>query len=163
MIFDCPACGKRLRIKDEFAGKKAKCPQCKKTVVVPSEFEERVNELQKPIERGQLGEEPVNHGVSHRFLAGIGMCVAGAIVFAIGILVNVMLDIAAREHGGKISEKALRVCIGVMLLGGMLFCSGFGILWRTLGQRAKKIILIVAVVLSSALLLIALSTLFWSS
>ena len=34
--FDCPQCGKKLRVRDELAGKKGKCPGCGNVVVVPT-------------------------------------------------------------------------------------------------------------------------------
>ena len=34
IIFDCE-CGKKLKAKDDLAGKKVKCPDCKKAVLVP--------------------------------------------------------------------------------------------------------------------------------
>lgn len=33
--FECPQCGKRLRVKDESAGKKASCPACRTIMIVP--------------------------------------------------------------------------------------------------------------------------------
>lgn len=35
MKFSCPTCGKVLNVKDEFAGKKARCPSCKEVLTVP--------------------------------------------------------------------------------------------------------------------------------
>jgi len=35
MKFSCPSCGKTLNVKDEFAGKKARCPGCKEVLTVP--------------------------------------------------------------------------------------------------------------------------------
>src|SRR5690349_9470735 len=32
----CPACGKQLRVKDEFAGKRVKCPSCGQILALPS-------------------------------------------------------------------------------------------------------------------------------
>src|SRR5262245_56173738 len=37
IIFSCPACEQKLRVKDEMAGQKGKCPHCKQAVVVPRE------------------------------------------------------------------------------------------------------------------------------
>lgn len=34
--FSCPSCGFKLKVKDEFAGKKAKCRQCQKVILIPS-------------------------------------------------------------------------------------------------------------------------------
>ena len=36
MIFGCPNCGKELRVKDELAGKKGKCPGCGNTITAPA-------------------------------------------------------------------------------------------------------------------------------
>lgn len=35
MILNCPECGKRLRVSDELAGRKGKCPACGTTIQVP--------------------------------------------------------------------------------------------------------------------------------
>lgn len=35
MKFSCPTCGKVLNVKDEYAGKKARCPSCKEVLTVP--------------------------------------------------------------------------------------------------------------------------------
>jgi hypothetical protein len=32
----CPQCGKQLRVKDELAGRKGKCPQCQATIQIPA-------------------------------------------------------------------------------------------------------------------------------
>lgn len=34
----CPSCAVTFKAKDEFAGKKAKCPKCGGRIVVPSPF-----------------------------------------------------------------------------------------------------------------------------
>jgi uncharacterized Zn finger protein (UPF0148 family) len=36
MRFSCPHCGKALNVKDEYAGKKAKCPGCRNLIRVPA-------------------------------------------------------------------------------------------------------------------------------
>jgi hypothetical protein len=33
--FNCPFCGKRLHVKEEFAGKRARCPGCQQIITVP--------------------------------------------------------------------------------------------------------------------------------
>ena len=35
MRFSCPSCGKTLNVKDEYAGKKARCPGCQEPLTVP--------------------------------------------------------------------------------------------------------------------------------
>jgi uncharacterized Zn finger protein (UPF0148 family) len=35
MRFSCPSCGKVLNVKDEYAGKKARCPGCQEALTVP--------------------------------------------------------------------------------------------------------------------------------
>src|SRR5262245_34348836 len=37
IAFSCPACNRELRIKDELAGQKGKCPYSKRAIVVPQE------------------------------------------------------------------------------------------------------------------------------
>jgi DNA-directed RNA polymerase subunit RPC12/RpoP len=39
--FDCPKCGKRLKVKEEFLGKQVKCPSCNHRVQVPARAEDR--------------------------------------------------------------------------------------------------------------------------
>ena len=38
--FDCPHCGRTLRVNDKFAGQSGKCPACQKALVVPEELPE---------------------------------------------------------------------------------------------------------------------------
>jgi predicted RNA-binding Zn-ribbon protein involved in translation (DUF1610 family) len=33
--FTCPECGNKLRAKQEFSGKKGKCPKCSKMINIP--------------------------------------------------------------------------------------------------------------------------------
>ena len=47
--FKCDSCGVAMKIKDELAGKKGKCPKCKSTFVIP-ELEEEVVEEDEEIE-----------------------------------------------------------------------------------------------------------------
>ena len=35
--FNCPACGKKIAVQDEHAGKKARCPGCKQVIAIPLE------------------------------------------------------------------------------------------------------------------------------
>ncbi len=52
----CPACGKALNLKDEFAGKKGKCPACGHVVVVPPKpFELQPVEAPKRMEETPPG------------------------------------------------------------------------------------------------------------
>lgn len=36
ILVTCPGCGKRLNVKDEYAGRKAKCPNCGTILVIPT-------------------------------------------------------------------------------------------------------------------------------
>ena len=44
IAFACPECGKRLEIRDEHAGKKAKCPGCGAVLTVPRKSSRRVEQ-----------------------------------------------------------------------------------------------------------------------
>jgi DNA-directed RNA polymerase subunit RPC12/RpoP len=35
IAFDCPGCGKRFQVKEEFGGRKSKCPTCGTRLLVP--------------------------------------------------------------------------------------------------------------------------------
>ncbi len=37
ITFDCGTCGKKLKVKDEYAGKRAICPFCQAKISVPSD------------------------------------------------------------------------------------------------------------------------------
>ena len=49
--FVCPACNKQLKVKDELAGKKGKCPGCGKPIMVP---ENRATALSEPGKRSPV-------------------------------------------------------------------------------------------------------------
>ncbi|MFV0443559.1 MAG: PrsW family glutamic-type intramembrane protease [Planctomycetaceae bacterium] len=46
--FQCPHCGKTLRIPDQHAGKKGKCPGCKQLLSIPTPAESFDNEISPP-------------------------------------------------------------------------------------------------------------------
>ncbi len=46
--FSCSSCGKRLRVKDDFAGQSSKCPGCGWGVTVPMETEGPTEESSPP-------------------------------------------------------------------------------------------------------------------
>src|SRR2546426_545584 len=35
IAFACPGCGEKLKVKDDLAGKRGKCPRCRSSVLVP--------------------------------------------------------------------------------------------------------------------------------
>ena len=55
--YKCEECGVAMKIKDDLAGKKGKCPQCKSSFIVPSPEEpvEEADEL--PLDDPQPEEE----------------------------------------------------------------------------------------------------------
>lgn len=60
--FDCPHCAKALRLKDELAGKKGKCPACGKSITVPSASENRTLSLADPPNRSSAPPETHDSG-----------------------------------------------------------------------------------------------------
>jgi WD40 repeat protein/serine/threonine protein kinase len=46
ITFTCPACKKKLRVKDELAGKRVKCPSCQKPVAIPIPSAAPVSQVQ---------------------------------------------------------------------------------------------------------------------
>ncbi|AQT68888.1 hypothetical protein STSP2_02065 [Anaerohalosphaera lusitana] len=58
--FECNKCGKQLRVKDESAGKKGKCPRCRCILEVPApDFDELIDE--SPVQRPVEERFPVTH------------------------------------------------------------------------------------------------------
>jgi hypothetical protein len=58
MIFNCPKCGKRIKVGDEKAGKKGKCPGCGEILTIPL-MEESVEPVEEPEEKpAQVDDGP---------------------------------------------------------------------------------------------------------
>lgn len=57
--FDCPACEATIRVKDEAAGKKGRCPKCKALLLIPDPGPPEVDELE-----GLPDPEPVDSAIS---------------------------------------------------------------------------------------------------
>jgi len=83
--FTCPSCDSELKLKDELAGRKVKCPRCGDVVVVPAEEEEesRAEESRKKKKkkRKKKGSTALIAGIA----IGVLLLVGGgiAIVFAV--------------------------------------------------------------------------------
>jgi DNA-directed RNA polymerase subunit RPC12/RpoP len=76
-------CGKKIRVKDDLAGKRIKCPGCGKSMLVPPEeqFEESENVSEVPSEKA-VAEEPKSKGKWNAWviaLAGTVILVGGAV------------------------------------------------------------------------------------
>src|SRR5260370_861032 len=58
IFFQCPACSKKLKVKEEFSGKRARCPQCHATVHVPAVVRSEIpgDKLRQPV--GTEPDEP---------------------------------------------------------------------------------------------------------
>ncbi|MHB0956332.1 MAG: DUF4190 domain-containing protein [Pirellulaceae bacterium] len=62
----CQTCARRLRVADEFAGKKARCPQCGTIYVVPAQPELAAAELKETIYVPGPDDEDPDHETSDR-------------------------------------------------------------------------------------------------
>src|SRR5688572_19816201 len=47
--FECPVCNATIRVKDEAAGKKGRCPQCKSLLLVPEMDDESAEPPSSPL------------------------------------------------------------------------------------------------------------------
>ena len=59
IVFPCLACGKKLNVKDELAGKRGKCPGCGKPITVPVVTEDLAAASAEP---GKISPAPSSHG-----------------------------------------------------------------------------------------------------
>ena len=48
--FNCPACGKKIAVQDEHAGKKARCPGCKQTIAIPAQATQQDIPVAEPVQ-----------------------------------------------------------------------------------------------------------------
>lgn len=64
--FDCPQCGKTLKVKDSLSGKRGKCPHCNSAVEVPAKSEVAAEPQDIPdiveAPAGHAGWDPVEAG-----------------------------------------------------------------------------------------------------
>ena len=63
----CPSCGKKLRAKDEQAGKKVKCPACQNAIAIPTmEDELSPVDLAEKLVSEKIGPDSVTANANHR-------------------------------------------------------------------------------------------------
>ena len=133
--FKCSSCSKKLKAKDEFAGKKIKCPACGAPVEIP-EPEPEIFEMEEPIdgipEEGRFDpsasftpaqeEEKKGFKLPPKRLLVTGL-VAGALMGTVVVFTSVMMDylfgaIYARELG--VLKLLLFSVIDGVILGGVI-------------------------------------------
>ncbi len=68
--FTCEHCGKSIRVKDEYGGKKGRCPHCKEVVHIPAESEAPPESARETPDGGGGGRS--RQDAAADFLAGMG-------------------------------------------------------------------------------------------
>jgi len=161
--FACTSCGKQLKVKDEAAGKKGKCPQCGNMVEVPSaETEVNLAEIDAPIqpvrrqqappvvqppplERGHVAQAPsVNvHMPKRSSSLGIVSLILGVVAFLICWipLIGVV----------SIPVSALGVLLAAIGLLAALVRRGSGIAWPIGGGAVSGLALAIGIAQVAAL------------
>ncbi len=96
LYFPCSACGKRLKVKAELAGKKVKCPQCGKAV--PVSLEDGFTPARQPdtVSVADAGSRTWRRGVVQRFLQHRWLAALSLVTF-LGL---VMVFWFAARNGG---------------------------------------------------------------
>lgn len=91
MAFPCPHCAKRLRIKDELAGKKVKCPGCGKALPVPGKVVASTSGASSPAHEKAptLGKFPVKPGAAPPL--GLSNAAKSAILAVIALMVAALI------------------------------------------------------------------------
>jgi WD40 repeat protein len=69
--FLCAGCGKGLKVKDELAGRKGRCPHCQQSVIVPSPSGVKSNSS-SGVRRGSNGVKKDNTAIPHAVSSGAG-------------------------------------------------------------------------------------------
>lgn len=94
--FNCPACGRALRVGDEFAGKQARCPGCRQVMTVPAQQAASAPagrpENAGPTPEASPHREPAAAGTRPRRLTWLW--IAGAGVVAAGLLAVLVVTLA---------------------------------------------------------------------
>src|SRR5262249_47864749 len=81
--FTCPGCGAKGQVPDEAAGKKAKCPRCGSTAVIPPTLPPRSDTVSMPPPLPPIPNPPTVGGVVGRRLSHRGTI---GVVFAVLIV-----------------------------------------------------------------------------
>ncbi|MFN3685166.1 MAG: hypothetical protein ACK41F_14720, partial [Fimbriimonadaceae bacterium] len=76
ITFACAGCGKPLKVKEEFAGRRTSCPQCKQPIVVPAPSPQPLSpaagargEIGATVNGPQPGDAPLSPEVERSDLA----------------------------------------------------------------------------------------------
>lgn len=137
ITFGCP-CGKTLRVKDEFAGKKVRCPDCSSPVKIPAasvlsdadfepeedeEWDDEPQDLPKKSKSGKSKSGKSKSKKGKRKSSGGGPSPLGLIGGVLAILLGVasLIGIGLSLANGNL--RALRAIIFPFV------CIGVGVAW----------------------------------
>jgi hypothetical protein len=122
----CNGCRKRFSVKDKFAGKTGRCPNCKQPITVPGKAEVVIHEPEQ-FDRGgrgtsgQLVLQPIlREEIKFNPLTAAAIASAAAIIFAAAFL------------GGKIALFAgspLLAALGLTLISPLVALAGYSFLY----------------------------------
>lgn len=92
IALDCRSCGRELKLKDELAGKKVKCPECEKVLTVPGPDDEEVDELEEvddsPVRKKKRKPKPRQRSVGFKVFLGVAMIIGAVVWFVLGLQAN---------------------------------------------------------------------------
>jgi hypothetical protein len=134
IAFDCPECGKTIRVKDELGGQKGKCPKCDKVVRIP--FVEILPEQPEDIyEKGHylaydefLPIEPKPREPRTSALAGIGLALS--ILGATSLFGIILGILALKVLGENPGLKGRYLALAAIIVGAAwLVAVPFVLLW----------------------------------
>ena len=113
--FACPSCEHRLKVKDDLAGRKVKCPGCGSGVVVPADEEDEETAATAPARpKRQTRAAPDDEErprkkkkkKSNKRLV-IGLAIGGVVLVAVVILVIVLNQPNKKPDNGPVAQQPL--------------------------------------------------------
>jgi len=139
--FSCPACDRSVKVKDELAGRKIKCPECGKVIAVPEADELELEEAaeapppRNKKKKGLLGKDVNELNQAFNNFDVRRFTPAGWILLAVSLAVGfVCLMVAHQAFGLPGPKDAPIVHLGPAIIGGVgggfgTFVIGTGILY----------------------------------
>src|SRR5262245_33937833 len=167
MILRCPACNEKVRLADEFAGKKVRCPQCQEvfTANAPEDAEHADGvQVEAPRRRRRPDSEKRDYDdaddlASERrgsmpgsvIVAVIAMCVMLVMELSLSLLVLLLGNLPPDRLGGIFARMFISGVLGGLVLWGLIVGHRLAWQWgRVLGLLGAILTLLVGIVALTA-------------
>ena len=102
----CESCDRSVKVKDDLAGRKIKCPGCGKVLAVPDEEADKEPRRKRNRDRDEDEERPRRKGGEQKSKKGliIGLSVGGG-VLAVGLVILLFVLLGSRDNPNVTEEN----------------------------------------------------------